>query len=175
MTIEVPKGASYLNFANRLLDKLLKEFADYEFINRTESPIDEFTYIEHDGYYYRKVTRDDSIVVVDESRYVDFYKLNDMMASGISFQECIEYMVFMELTEILVVSKFDGQIENLSPIVTIDINSDGWDEIFFSGEETLLNKMAEVLKKDYEIKGIEQRKHRFHDFIRKAFRTNKKR
>lgn len=142
--IKIPSNVNKLDFVNKLLNKLLSEFNGYEFINCTKSPVNEYTYFEYKGMYYRKIIREN--IVVNEVNYVDSYKKEKLMNQGISLQEYIEMIMLFELEKILVVSKFDNQVNSLLSLITILICPDGLNELHFSGQETLLNNMIMFLK-----------------------------
>ncbi len=144
--IKIPSNVNKLDFVNKLLNKLLNVFNDYELMNCTESPLNEYAYFEYKGMYYRKIMRENSIVVINEANYVDSYEKENLMSQGISLQEYIEMNMLFELEKILVVSKFDEQIDSLLPLITISICPDGLNEVHFSGQETLLNNLIMLLK-----------------------------
>ena len=143
--LKIPSNVNKFDFVTDLLKKLQSEFVHYEFMNCTESPINEYNYFKHNRMYYRKIEKDTSIII-NEANYTDSYEKENLKKQGISLQEYIEMCMLFELEKIMIISKFDMQIDDLKPLVTMLVCPDGWDEIHFIGQDMLLNDIIMLFR-----------------------------
>lgn len=136
--IELPKNANKLKFVYSVLRVLLDEFNDCAIINRTESPIKEYEYENHDGYYYRLIDINDFSKCADRANYIEPYRLDKMHHQGFTIDQYIEMCWLFELEEIIVVKKNGtrtsiDQLLKVKPVLSLDICPDGLNEIHWRG------------------------------------------
>lgn len=143
--IEIPTNVNKLNYVNNFLKSLENEFNDYTFINCTSSPINEYSYFEHNGMYYRNIKNENNLLI-NEVNYIQSYQKDNLINLGISFENYIEMNVLFELEKIMIFSKIDREMGELTPCVTILICPDGFNELHFFGQDALLTKMIMYLK-----------------------------
>lgn len=142
--IEIPDSS--LDFVSQLLCKLIDLFDDYIFINCTESPLKELSYLTVNSIYYRLVDNKCIKELIDEKNYIESYKLDKIDQQGYTLNQYIEMCILYELENIIVVSKnmyqkFDESIIELQPDITISICPDGLNEIQITGNLSLIDKI----------------------------------
>ena len=145
MYIEIPNKTNKYNFVCELLDLLQNTFCMYEFINCTQSPLNDFDYSENNGLYYRNLSIKLNIDISDPD-YIKSYDKDNLLSQGISLQEYIDMCLLFELEEVMLISQKSNPINLLSPLITISICPDGLNEIHFSGNQVLLNEITTLIK-----------------------------
>ena len=143
--IKIPNNLNKYDYVCKLLNKLLKQFDEYDFCNCTVSPINEYSYVKINDIYYRKI-KSIPEVCIDELNYIESYKNENLKSQGITLQDYIEMCKLFELEKIILIEKFEDKVKNLLPLATILICPDGLSEMHFDGQDKILASIVDVLK-----------------------------
>ena len=124
-------------------------FVEYTFINCTESPIDEFEYLENSGIYYREL-KTHKRLQVNEHNYMNSYEKDNLKETGITLKEYIDMCLLFELDRIELIPKcqtnqFQAGNVAFDHVATILICPDGLDEIQIDANERVSIKLITSL------------------------------
>lgn len=149
--IEIPKYRNRVQFVYDILDKLVENFIEYDFINCTDSPIDELSYIKSNGVYYRKIQRQNIAELINESNYLNAYRADNLDKIGCNLKDYIEMCLLYELGEIKVIHKDNNckplKFENaLNSLASLIVCPDGLDEIHIIGTDCLVQKIVSIIE-----------------------------
>lgn len=156
-TINIPGNSNEYDYVLSILNLLNNGFREYTFINCTESPLDEFEYIEYNGIYYRELgtleTNKNKRCQVNEQDYMNSYEGDHLKEDGFTLKEYIDMCFLFELDRIEIIPKCQGdqfQPGNIDSdhVATILICPDGWNEIQIHANEEVLSKLIAPLSKN---------------------------
>ena len=147
--ISIPGNLNKYDYVLNILNLLQDIFVEYTFINCTESPIDEFEYIESNGIYYRELKTDKSCQV-SEHNYMSSYEKDNLKETGITLKEYIDMCLLFELDRLERIPKCQRdqiQIDDIvyDRVATISICPDGLDEIQINANKEVLSKLITSL------------------------------
>ncbi len=147
--ISIPGNSNKYDYVLNILNLLNDIFVEYTFINCTESPIDEFEYLENGGIYYREL-RTNERCQFNQHNYINSYEKDNLKETGITLKEYIDMCLLFELERIELIPKCQiNQIQigniDLDHVATILICPDGLDEIQINANEEVLSKLITSL------------------------------
>ena len=142
----MPANSNKVIFIIDLLNGVRNEFEKYIFINRTSSPMQAYSYIERQGYYYRKMN-DMNYISINTDEYVEAYRKERLHDQGISLNEYVEMIILFELEHILMCLDNNDAIDKIPALVNILICPDGLNEIHIYGESELVSDIVKYLRR----------------------------
>lgn len=147
--ISIPGNSNKYDYVLNKLNLLQNIFVEYTFINCTESPIDEFAYLESNGIYYREL-KTNKRCQVNEHNYMNSYEKDNLKETGITLKEYIDMCLLFELDRIELIPKCQRdqiQIDHIvfDHVATILICPDGLDEIQINANKEVLSKLITSL------------------------------
>ncbi|MDE5547985.1 MAG: hypothetical protein K2J30_03205, partial [Clostridia bacterium] len=122
---------------------LISRYSDYDFINCTESPIEELSYTKTNGLYYRKIQTGNVLDIVDKANYIQSYKADNLAKQGWTLEEYIEACLLCELGEIKAVSKSNAE-HNIEVLMKLVVCPDGLEEIHIECDKEIFDVISQI-------------------------------
>ncbi len=150
LIIKIPHLENKINFIYQIIYKIKEKFDCYDFINCTDSPIQEFQYRKMGKVFVRKLGEQKKHLKINNANYEQSYHLDNIEKQGLSLSEYIEHCLIFELNTIYICKKninffCEEDLINKSVAIFL-ICPDGLDEIHIEAKEKILNVMSNILK-----------------------------